>query len=68
MAKGTPCSRRCTALWRHTSYHVGQIAYLSRLLTTEGWKWITIPPGQSEQYNAAGGKYLKRGEDVHKVP
>ncbi len=28
----------------HTSYHVGQIAYLSRLLKTDGWTWITIPP------------------------
>ncbi len=28
----------------HTSYHVGQIVYLSRLLKTDGWTWITIPP------------------------
>jgi hypothetical protein len=43
----------------HTSYHVGQIVYLSRLLTKEGWEWITIPPGQSQQVKAKGGKYLK---------
>jgi uncharacterized damage-inducible protein DinB len=43
----------------HTSYHVGQIVYLSRLLTTEGWQWITIPPGQSQQAKDKGGKYLK---------
>jgi hypothetical protein len=42
----------------HTSYHVGQIVYLSRLLTTEGWQWITIPPGQSQQWKARGGDYF----------
>jgi hypothetical protein len=39
----------------HTSYHVGQIAYLSRWLKTDDWNWITIPPGQSKAYS---GKYL----------
>ena len=43
----------------HTSYHVGQIVYLSRLVTKEGWEWITIPPGQSQQWRDQGGKYLK---------
>jgi uncharacterized damage-inducible protein DinB len=43
----------------HNAYHVGQIVYLSRLLTKEGWRWITIPPGQSRQWRAQGGKYLK---------
>jgi uncharacterized damage-inducible protein DinB len=43
----------------HVSYHVGQIVYLSRLLTTEGWEWITIPPGKSQQAKDAGGNYLK---------
>jgi uncharacterized damage-inducible protein DinB len=43
----------------HTAYHVGQIVYLSRLLTKEGWQWITIPPGQSRQWKAQGRKYLK---------
>ncbi|MBI2803810.1 MAG: DUF1572 family protein [Planctomycetes bacterium] len=33
----------------HTAYHVGQIVYLARLLKTEGWEWITIPPGQSKE-------------------
>jgi hypothetical protein len=42
----------------HTAYHTGQIMYLSRLLTPEGWEWITIPPGQSQQFKAQGGKYL----------
>ena len=43
----------------HTSYHVGQIVYLCRLLTKDGWQWITIPPGQSEQAKTRGGSYLK---------
>ena len=43
----------------HTSYHVGQILYLSRLMTKEGWQWITIPPGQSQHVKAKGGSYLK---------
>jgi hypothetical protein len=40
----------------HAAYHVGQIVYLSRLLTKEGWKWITIPPGKSKQVGT--GNYL----------
>jgi uncharacterized damage-inducible protein DinB len=43
----------------HTAYHTGQIVYLARLLKTEGWQWITIPPGQSRQHNAQGGAYRK---------
>jgi hypothetical protein len=43
----------------HTSYHVGQIVYLARLMTRDGWEWITIPPGQSRQWKAQGGNYLK---------
>ncbi|HLN29639.1 MAG TPA: DUF1572 family protein [Gemmataceae bacterium] len=43
----------------HASYHAGQITYLSRMLKTEGWNWITIPPGQSGKFKAARGEYLK---------
>lgn len=35
----------------HISYHSGQILYLCKLLTPEGWKWITIAPGKSEDFN-----------------
>jgi hypothetical protein len=41
----------------HSAYHVGQIVYLCRLLTKEGWKWLTIPPGQSKLHQTGG--YLK---------
>jgi hypothetical protein len=43
----------------HTAYHVGQIVYLSRFVKKDGWEWITIPPGQSQQWKDKGGKYLK---------
>jgi hypothetical protein len=43
----------------HTAYHVGQITYLSRLVTEGDWEWITIPPGQSQKWNEQGGGYLK---------
>lgn len=32
----------------HTSYHVGQIVYAGRALRGSEWKWLSIPPGQSE--------------------
>ncbi len=35
----------------HVAMHVGQIILLARILASEEWKWITIPKGQSEQYN-----------------
>ena len=36
----------------HASYHVGQIVYQARGLKGDGWRWLSIPPGQSDQYNA----------------
>jgi uncharacterized damage-inducible protein DinB len=35
----------------HTSYHVGQIVYLSRLLAAGRWEWLSIPPGKSDEFN-----------------
>jgi hypothetical protein len=35
----------------HASYHVGQIVFLARSLRGEAWEFLTIPPGQSDQYN-----------------
>jgi hypothetical protein len=35
----------------HTATHVGQIVLLARIVATDKWKWISIPPGQSAQYN-----------------
>jgi hypothetical protein len=46
----------------HVAYHIGQIVYLSRLLTKGDWKWITIPPGQSKHLSWRHGKYLSGTE------
>jgi uncharacterized damage-inducible protein DinB len=35
----------------HLAYHIGQIVLLARLLATSQWQWISIPKGQSQQYN-----------------
>ena len=36
----------------HASYHVGQVVYVARGLRGEAWRFLSIPPGQSAQYNA----------------
>lgn len=36
----------------HTAYHVGQIVYLAHEICGGGWKYLSIPPGQSAAYNA----------------
>jgi uncharacterized damage-inducible protein DinB len=43
----------------HVAYHTGQILYVAHLVRAAGWEWITIPPGQSEQFKTQGKKYLK---------
>ena len=35
----------------HTSYHVGQIVFIAKALLGENWKYLTIPPGKSAEYN-----------------
>ena len=37
----------------HYSYHVGQIVFLGRILVGEQWHSLSIPRGQSKQFNAA---------------
>ena len=39
----------------HTSYHVGQVVYAARALRGADWRFLSIPPGQSEAFNAAPG-------------
>jgi len=36
----------------HTSYHVGQITFLGKMLRGSGWKYLSIAPGQTAAYNA----------------
>jgi uncharacterized protein DUF1572 len=42
----------------HAAYHVGQIVYVARHLTSGRWKSLSIPKGQSPQ---AGGDFKTRG-------
>ena len=35
----------------HTSYHVGQIVFMAKAARGAGWQYLSIPPGQSEDYN-----------------
>jgi len=35
----------------HVAMHVGQIILLARIVASDEWKWISIPKGQSKQYN-----------------
>jgi uncharacterized damage-inducible protein DinB len=35
----------------HLAYHVGQIVYAAKTARGEDWKYLSIAPGQSDQYN-----------------
>jgi len=35
----------------HASYHVGQIVYVAKALRGAEWQYLSIPPGQSAQFN-----------------
>lgn len=35
----------------HYPYHVGQIVYVARLIKNKQWENLSIPPGQSAQFN-----------------
>jgi glutathionylspermidine synthase len=35
----------------HYPYHVGQIVYIGRMIKNEQWKSLSIPKGQSQQFN-----------------
>ena len=41
----------------HYPYHIGQIIYIGRMIKNENWKNLSIPKGQSLQYNS--GDQLK---------
>lgn len=36
----------------HYPYHIGQIVYIGRMIKNKEWKNLSIPKGQSLQYNA----------------
>jgi hypothetical protein len=35
----------------HVAYHVGQIVYVAKASSGDAWKFLSIPPGMSEEYN-----------------
>lgn len=35
----------------HTSYHVGQMVTIAREFRGPEWRWLSIPPGGSAEYN-----------------
>ncbi len=35
----------------HVAYHTGQIVLIARNLVGENWKFLSIPPGKSKEYN-----------------
>ena len=35
----------------HYSYHIGQMVYLARMIAGENWTSLSIPKGQSVEYN-----------------
>jgi uncharacterized damage-inducible protein DinB len=37
----------------HVSYHVGQVVYAARAQRGETWRYLSIPPGKSAEYNSA---------------
>ena len=39
----------------HYAYHVGQITLLGKQFVGKGWKYITIPPGGSGEFNKSMG-------------
>lgn len=36
----------------HIPYHVGQIVYLAKMVSSEKWNSLTIPKGKSKEFNA----------------
>ncbi len=35
----------------HVAYHVGQIVFLAKVMRGADWEYLSIPPGQSSEYN-----------------
>lgn len=47
----------------HYSYHVGQIVYLGKLIKGKDWQSLSIPKGQSKEYNS--NKFSSDKADRH---
>lgn len=47
----------------HYPYHIGQIVYIGKMLLSENWSSLSIPKGQSKQFNA--DKFAQAKEKKH---
>lgn len=47
----------------HYPYHVGQIVFLGKMLSTQEWKSLSIPKNQSDSYNAE--KFSQPKQNTH---
>src|SRR5262245_30294181 len=47
----------------HYATHVGQIVFLAKHLKSTEWKTLSVPRGQSEQFNQKMGELLKNKKD-----
>jgi hypothetical protein len=46
----------------HSAYHIGQIVYVARQFAGERWKSLSVPKGESEQYNVNPKRYLDESQ------
>lgn len=44
----------------HYSYHVGQIVYVAKHYAGNSWRSLSVPRGQSAQFNARPDKYVQQ--------
>jgi hypothetical protein len=44
----------------HVAYHVGQIVLLARQQVGPGWKWLSVPPGESARFNQSPQPYRRQ--------
>lgn len=47
----------------HYPYHIGQIVFIGKMLTSSNWQSLSIPKGNSQKYNDQ--KFSKEKEKIH---
>lgn len=50
-SEGLPVPDAINRQLAHYPYHVGQIIYIGRMIKNENWQNLSIPKGNSEQFN-----------------
>lgn len=48
----------------HNAYHIGQIVFLAKHCRFSGWKTLSIPRGETEQFNTKMRERFREGKDV----